>query len=213
MSITPKEVLGRIGPVIALLLVAACQSTPAPETTVNRVLLAPDLPNAPYRKIVIVGATPDRETDRMIEEGLRQSLGRRDVEAISFVRRSSSTRPSEDAVRALVEETGADAVLVVSGRLEGVEIERRDERVEVEPQVRGGNLIDFFRYDYKEITSPAYQDVAVDVRFVSDLYDVVSESRVYSVESATARGLSGYDVIVGEARAIVQRLAKDGLIR
>lgn len=214
MRITPKAKLVRLMPFIAVLLLgAACETSPAPETTVKRVLMAPDLPNAPYATIVIVGATPNRESDRMIEEGLRQELGKRRVQAFSFVRRSSATRPSEDAVRALVEETGADAVLVVSGRLDSVGIERHGERVDVEPQVRGGNLLDFFRYDYKEITSPAYEDVAIDVRFASDLYDVESGRRVYSVESATARGLTSYDVVMGEAGAIVRRLAKDGLIR
>lgn len=199
--------------VAATLAAAGCETSPVPETTVNRVLIAPELPNAPYGTILIVGATPDRESDRMIEEGLRQELGKRDVEPISFVRRSTATQPSEDAVRALVEETGAGAVLVVTGRLEGVEIARRDERVEVDPQVRGGSLLDFFRYDYKETTNPAYDDVAIDVRFVSDLYDVETGLRVYSVESATARGLTSYDVVIGEARAIARRLAKDGLIR
>lgn len=197
----------------AMLVAAACQTAPVPETTVNRVLIAPELPNAPYETILIVGATPDRESDRMVEEGLRRELGSRDVEPISFVRQSASTQPSEEAVKALVEETGADAVLVVSGRLESIEIQRHGERVEVEPQVRGGSLLDFFRYDYKEVTSPAYEDVSVDVRFVTDLYDVETGRRVYSVESATARGLTGYDVIMGEARAIVRRLARDGLIR
>jgi hypothetical protein len=197
----------------ALLVGVACQTSAPPETTVKRVLMAPDLPNAPYDTIVIVAATPDRESDRMIEEGLRQELGKRRVEAVSFVRRSSATQPSEDAVRALVGEIGADAVLVVSGRLDSVDIERHGERVDVEPQVRGGSLLDFFRYDYKEITSAAYDDVAIDVRFVSDLYDVDTERRVYSVESATARGLTSYDVVMGEAGAIVRRLAKDGLIR
>lgn len=196
-----------------LLLAGACETTPVPETTVKRVLIAPDVPNAPYETVLIVGATPDRESDRMIEEGLRRELGKRRVEPVSFVRRSSVTRPSEDAVRALVDETGADAVLVVSGRFEALQVERHEERVDVDPQVRGGNLLDFFRYDYKEVTSPAYDDVRIDVVFVSDVYDVETKQRVYSVESGTAHGSTNYEIVTAEARAIVRRLAKDGLIR
>lgn len=214
MSKAPNAGLLRLLPLgAAVLFTGACETTPAPETTVNRVLMAPSLPNAPYETILIVGATPDRESDRMIEEGLREELGKRRVQPVSFVRRSSAMRPSGDAISTLVKETGADAVLVVSGRLDKVEIERRGERVDVQPQVRGGSLLDFFRYDYEETISPAYEGVAVDVRFVSDLYDVETGRRVYSVESATTRGLTSYDVVIGEARAIVRRLAKDGLIR
>ena len=198
--------------VAAVFFVSACQTAPVSETTVNRVLKAPELPNAPYTKILVVGATARRETDRNIEEGLRQHLSKRGIETYSFVRRSQATRPTEEAVATLVADTGADAVLVVSGRFEGSEVRKHDERVDVDPRVRGGSLFDFFRYDYKEVANPAYQDVTLDVVFVSDLYDVETGRRVYSVESATARGSTGYQIIMDESRAIVRRLAKDGLV-
>lgn len=213
MTTRKSKAAGGLLVATAAILLAACGSSPVSETTVDRVLVAPELPNAPYTKILIVGATPNRESDRMIEEGLRRELSEAGVEPISFVRRSTSTRPTEDAVAALVSETGADAVLVVSGRFEGVEIERRDERVDVDRRVRGGSLLDFFRYDYKEVASPAYSDVTLDVVFVSDLYDAATRRRVYSVESSTAHGATSYEIITAESEAIVERLEKDGLIR
>lgn len=196
-------------------VLSGCQVSPATETSVNRVLMAPDNENLPYSRVLVVGATPSRETDRIIEEGLLGELRDRGVQAHSFVRASSSTAPTEGAVAALVAEKSAGAVIVVTARLRDVEVVQVPEQVSVDPRVRGvrgGTLFDFFRYDYREIANPRYADVMVDVVFVTDVYDTASEDRVYSVESSTARGKTGYEVAIAESRAIADRMHKDGLI-
>lgn len=204
------------GPAVALAaLLAGCQTAPGTETSVNRVLIAPDNDNVPYSRVLLVGATPSRDTDRMIEEGLLQELRDRGVQAVSFVRASSSTEPTEDAIAALVGEKNADAVLVVTARLRDIDVVQVPEQVSVDPRVRGvrgGTLFDFFRYDYREIANPRYQDVMFDVVFVTDVYDAESETRVYSVESSTAHGKTSFEIVVAESEAIAERMHKDGLI-
>lgn len=197
----------------AVLLTAACESGPASKTTVDRVLLAAKLENAPYSNVLVVGATPRRETDRMIEEGLIKELRARDVVAYSFVRSSASTRPSEEAVAQLVREKNADGVIVVSARFDRADIRQHDEQVSVDARPKQGGLLDFFRYDYKEVASPRYSSVTVDVKYVADFYDTESQKRVYSAESATAHGKTDYEIVMAESKAIVARLKKDGLIR
>jgi len=200
--------------VIVVGCLVACETNePTQTTSVNRVLMAPNIKNAPYSRLLVVGATPRRETSRMIEEGLIKELASMKVEAHSFVRESPSTEATEDAIFELVNEKNIDGVIVVSAKFEGIEITTRDERVDLEAEVRGGGLMDYFRYDYKEITQPSYSEYAVDVFLVSDFYDVESQNRIYSVESSTAHGETTYQVVIDESKAIVARLRKDRLIR
>lgn len=202
-------------PILALLaaLITGCDTTPVATTTVDRILKAPTIDNAPYRKVLIVGAMPSRELDRMVEEGLSQELKKRKVEAYSFVRRSPAKRPSEEAVTALVRETGADSVVVVTARFVGAKLQKREGQTEVRADVRGKTLLNYFRYDYKQITQPSYADTTLDVKLVHDVYDTKTQKRVYSLESSTAHAKTTYDIVIAESKAIVARFRKDGLIQ
>lgn len=201
----------------AMAVVAACQTTTPQMTTVDRVLIAADVSNAPYTKILVVALVPRRESARNLEVGLSGEFEAANVKAHSFVRESSSTEPTEEAIRELVESTGVDGVLVVSAKTTGAALgKQKEEQVDVQAQRYGGNLFGFFRYDYKDVerpqtTQPA--DYTLDVVLVSDFYDVKTEGRVYSVESSTAQGQTNYQIIMSESKAIVGRLKQDGLIR
>lgn len=194
-------------------LVACETSKPRQETTVDRVFMAPNVENAPYSNLLVIGVTPSRESSRMIEEGLTQELASRGVEAHSFVKESLSTEATESAILELVNEKNIDGVIVVSATQQGTEIVTRDERVDLAAEVRGGGLLDYFRYDYKEITQPSYSEYTVTVILVSDFYDVESQDRIYSVESSTAHGETTFEIVIDESEAIVARLKKDGLIQ
>lgn len=198
---------------VAALVIVACESAPPQKTTVDRVLIAPTLDNAPYRNILVVGATPTRELDRMIEEGMILRLKERGVQTVSFVRSSPATRPSEEAVYDLVRDKDVDGVIVMTTRFVGGQVRKRDEQVDLERDVRGGTLLNYFRYDYKRDTRPSYADATLDVRIASDFYDAKTQKRVYAVESTTVHGKTSYDIVMSESRAIVSRMKRDGLIQ
>ena len=197
----------------AVVLIAACQSTPQQTTTVNRVLMAPNVANAPYTKVLIVAAVPRRETARNIEQGFSEQLKSANVEAHSFVRESSSTEPSDEAVAELVKETGVDGVIIVTASLSGTDITKHDEKVEVASETQGGNLFGYFRYNYKETATPSYSQYTLDVVLTSDFFDAESGARVYSLETSTKSGGSTYDIVMAEGKILAGRLKQDGLIR
>ena len=197
-------------------MLSACANTGPPQVTeVDRVLKAPSIEGAPFSSVVVVGAAPSRETMRRLEEGFLRELGKRKVEAHSFVRKSAAKEPSEAAIMALVKETGAEAVLVVSGVIGGAALTSHSETVaaDVQRQVRGQTLVNFFRYDYKEIQRTSYNHFTLSVQLVTDVYEVGSNQRVYSVESNTANGKTGFDIIIAEAETVVARMHKDRIIR
>lgn len=207
-----KSVFGRCALLVLIALAAACTTKPVSRTTVDRVLKAPQVPNAPYSSIVVVGAAPSRDLARELEEGLRQELLKEEITVHTFVRDSSAKEATQEAVQALVRETGADGILMISGRLTGAEIEEEAEAVDMEARTIGGNLLNYFRYDYEEFAAPTYTELTLDVVLVSLLFDAASNERVHSVETRTTHGETSYQVVTNQAEAIVRRMKKDGLI-
>ena len=214
---TNRIVLRTTCAVLITLLIAACQSSgPTQTTSVNRVLRATDISNAPYTNILVVGAVPSRDTARNIELGITGELKAANVEAHSFVRESSNTEATEAAIQEFIDDAGIDAVIVVSANLTGAALTERSEQVDIQAVTQGGSLLGFFRSDYKEVTRPNQaetSDYTINVALVTDFYDVKSDKRVYTIETSTMHGQTRYQVIVAESKVIVGRLKADGLIR
>ena len=203
--------------VLITLLIGACQSSgPTQTTTVDRVLGATDIDNAPYTNILVVAAVPSRDSARNIELGITGELKAANVDAHSFVRESSSTEPTEEAIQELIDDVGINGVIVVTANLTGAELTERSEQVDIQAVTQGGSLLGFFRSDYKEVTRPNQaetSDYTLNVALVSDFYDVKSDKRVYSIESSTTHGQTRYEIIIAQSKAIVSRLKEAGLIR
>jgi hypothetical protein len=135
------------------------------------------------------------------------------VNAIGYHRAASRADVKEDVVRQLAAEQGADAILFVTGSLVSAQREVTGSRTDLQPQVKGGGLVDFFRYDYKEAKTPAKTDYRVNVQFTSDMFDVESEQRIYTVESRTEFAETTSEIIVNEAQELAKRMRKDKLVR
>ena len=213
-----KNYLHRAFVVLVAFSIAACESTgPSQTTSVDRVLRATEYVNAPYKNILVVAAVPSRETARNIEFGITGELNSANVEAHSFVRESSSTEATEAAIQEFINEHGIDAVIVISANVTGVAARQQStEQVDIQVIPQGGSLVGFFRSDYKEVKRPKQaegSDYTLDVSLVSDLYDVKSDKRVYSIESSTQNGETRYQIIMAQSKAIAGRLKEDGLIR
>jgi hypothetical protein len=198
---------------VLVALLAGCSTQPVARTNVDRVLKAPSVPNAPYSNLVLVGVAPSREIAREMEQGVGEELSRRGVTVHSFVKESTATEASAEAVDALVRATEADGVLMITGRLAGADLTKRQGAVEGEARTIGGNLVNFFRYDYEEYTEPTYADVTLDITLVALLFDAASNERVHSVESSTTNGETAYQIITAQGKAIAERMKKDGMIR
>jgi hypothetical protein len=202
--------------VAAILTVAAALVACAGKTTqtyVDRVARAKELPNAPYSDILIVAITARGATAREFEEVLAAELTRMGVNAIGYHRAASRADVEEEVVRQLAAERGADGILFVTGNLVSAQREVTGSRTDLQPQVKGGGLVDFFRYDYKEAKTPAKMDYRVNVQFTSDMFDVESEERIYTVESRTEFAETTSEIIASEAKGLAKRMRKDKIIR
>jgi len=198
--------------VVLAALCAACTGTTS-HTHVERVARAKQVPNAPYQRILIVGITERASSAREFEEVLASELSNDRTYAFGYHRAASRADVQEDVVRSLAELQNADAVLVVTARLVSAEKQVTQEQSDLKTEVKGGGLVDFFRYDYKELTAPKVTDFRVNVELTSNMFDVASDERVYTVETRTDFGETTSEIIVGEARELAKRLRKDKMVR
>lgn len=206
----------RLAGIAALLVIAAtvvaCAGKTA-QTYVDRVARAKELPNAPYKRVLIVGTAVRAAAAREFEEALAKELTNKHTYAFGYHRAASRADVKEDVVRSLAELQNADAILVVTSRLVNAERQVTKERTDVEAKVRGGGLVDFFRYDYKEYTTPPTAGYRVNIQVHSDVFDVATEKRIYTVESRTEFAQTTAEIVLGEARELARRMRKDKLVR
>jgi len=196
----------------AAALVAACV-TPIAQTSVDRVAKAKSVPNAPYSKVMIVGIAQQGTRGREFEEQLVKELGNKRTYAFGYRRAASRADVKQEVVEELLQAQGADAVIFVTARFTSVTTEEQGERVDVESVVRGGGLVDFFRYDYQDYTRPSESTMVMELQFVTNLIDVKDDRRVYTLESTTGSAESSSEVIMSEAAEIAARLRKDQMVR
>ena len=199
---------------MALIVAIATGCTgPAAHTHVDRVARAKELPNAPYERILIVGTAARASSAREFEEVLAKELSNDRTYAFGYHRAASRADVKEDVIRSIAELQNADAILVVTARLVNADRKVTEERTDVQARVKGGGLVDYFRYDYKEYTSPPSADYRVNVQVQSDMFDVANDRRVYTVESRTEFAETTSEIIIGEAKELAKRLRKDKLVR
>lgn len=194
-------------------MLGACSTQPVSRTSIDRVLKQPEVPGAPYSEVIVVGVAPSRQLARELEEGLVGELRAAGIGAHSFVKASQRTQPSRGAVRELAGATGADAVIMLSGKVAGAELETHTESPGMDAQPIGGGFVNYFRYDYEEYASSSWSDMHIDVSLVVDLFDVTSDERMYTIESSTTKGTTSFEILTAQSKAIVNRLRKDKMVR
>jgi hypothetical protein len=206
------QVSARIFALVLTVMLAACV-TPIAQTSVDRAAKAKSVPNAPYSNVLVVGIAAQGTRGREFEEELVKVISNRNTQAFGYRRAASRADVKQDVVAELIQRKEADAVIVVAARFKSVIAEEQDERVDVESQVRGGGLVDFFRYDYQELTKPPDSTMRMELQFVTNLFDVEGDRRVYTLESTTGLAETSSEIILSQAVEIAKRLRKDRMLR
>ena len=202
-----------IAAIFVIAAMAAACTGPTAHTHVDRVARAKELPNAPYKRVLIVGTAARASTAREFEEVLAKELSNNHTYAFGYHRAASRADVKEEVVRQLAADLDADAILFITGSLVSAQREVTGSRTDLQAQVKGGGLVDFFRYDYREAKTPAKTDYRVNVQFTTDMFDVESEERIYTVESRTEFAETTSEIVVNEAQELAKRMRKDKLVR
>ncbi len=172
-----------------------------------------------FDRILVVGVTDDQFRRRGFESAVVNALAGKRTEAVSSIEiMDADTALSDASLDAAGDKIQADAVLITRLTNTTVKAKQIDSRVNVQAQAKGGNIVDFFRYDYKDIENPGYLQAKISFVLSSNLYETAGGTLVYSIETVTSDKNTDYntvvfDIIENTSVKIAQRLRRDGLAK
>jgi hypothetical protein len=172
-----------------------------------------------FDRILVVGVTDDQFRRRGFESAVVNALAGKRTEAVSSIEiMDADTALSDASLDAAGDKIQADAVLITRLTNTTVTAKQIDSRINVQAQAKGGNIVDFFRYDYKDVEDPGYLQAKISFVLSSNLYETAGGTLVYSIETVTSDKNTDYntvvfDIIENTSVKIAQRLRRDGLAK
>jgi hypothetical protein len=187
------------------LLMAACAGTQT-ET-------AEPAAKSHYQHFVVIGIAGDYEARAHFERRLVSHLRSAGASASTFHSLIGGNKPvTREDVLAMVAEHGFDSVLAVRRLDSDVELKVTKSRTEVDATPIGGRIVNLFRSDYTDYTTPGSVDLATKATLAIELYDAQTEAIVYSFDHQTRQETDLGLLIDETAAAIVKRIEREKLI-
>jgi hypothetical protein len=180
---------------------------------VKQIHRAADIPNAPYANVLVIGVAHNPSNARRFENALAEKLVNEKTSAKANHIENDAAVLSEEQVRRVIGMVQADAVIVSSIQDLAIGTSVEKSRTEVERTRKTESLVDFFRYDYKEVVTQEIVSLDYTVELITHVYDAKTGEKVYSLESTTMGAETTWEVIVSESTAIAKQLRKAGLVQ
>ena len=170
---------GRVPTLVAAILLL-CAAVGCSSTRIASESKSSDLAAAKYKRILIVGASPDRGIRQLFEEEIAKALQARGVTGIPSYQQLPDAKPTRDAVERVAQSMNADAVLV--SRL----VERRSE-TQLDPGVASvpANISGYYDDAWKSSYEPPSNYTVTVVRVESRLFDKASGKLAWTAETDT----------------------------
>ena len=140
-----------------------------------------------YSNIFVIAMTPDAQAQQQIETDLATAITSRGLKVVKSVNAipQSLSNPkmlTKEEITSKVKESGCDGVLIATllKKVDNIHYTPGHEGHEV---VLGGSYYGFYSYYYNTVSTPGYltQDKVYVIQ--TDLFDVATEEKMWSVES------------------------------
>jgi len=168
----------------------------------------------PADKALVIAVTPDLNSRRRFEDLVAQRVSGEQTRAWASSRKMDTQAPlRRETVQEAVDRTGARLVIVT--RLVNADLDVREagEPGSIRARRRYDTPLDFFRYDYEITERDIYLVPTAAVSLSTDVYDVRSGTLLYSVDTVIPPRETRLEIMSEAARAVADRLRRDGLIR
>ena len=210
-SISWRNAIFVCGVSIALV---ACSTAPQVTTTVKFAKSA----DAPYENVLVIFLAEKFDSRRYLEQEVVKNLKENGTHAVASTSLMDSRVPAiRQTFVAMVESIGADAVLVT----QVANLQSDATVVNMNPQAtynfRPTYYYNVWSVDLQEYREPRAVDFDHALALATQLYSVSVKDVVWAIESKSniAQAFDAgpdYSIYVNEAKAITQRLRRDGLI-
>jgi len=195
-------------------VLAACSTGPQ----IVRTQEVPESADTPYKKILVVALFSSFDSRRYLEDEVVRHMAELGVDGVASTSMMDTKTPmNRDTFVAMIDKINADALLVThlesletSGKVKGM-------RPEATYNFRPTYYYNVYSVDLQEYREPQAVDMTHYLSLLSELYSVQSRDSVWAIESNSKISqkhdvVKDYSIYVEEANAIVDFMAKDGLI-
>jgi len=195
------------------ILTAACAG---PQIT--RVQPLSETADAPYGNVLVISMFDSFDMRRYLEGELVKQLTARGITAVASTSMMDTRTPvTRQTFRDMVEARGSDAVLITTLANLGTSAKSKDANPESTHIIRPTYYYNVWSVELTEFVGPQDVEFTHTMVLSTQLYSVNQKSPVWAIESKTAlardhqnRGDTTF--ITNEAKAVVNFLAKDGLL-
>lgn len=193
----------------------ACGAGPTKVTTTQELADAAD---APYQNVLVIFLTESFDSRRYLETEIVKSLAENGTKAVRSTSMMDSRTPvTRQTFVSMVDKVNADALLVT----QIADLRSTGKVVDMNPEAtynfRPTYYYNVWSVDLQEYREPKAVDFEHELSLATQMYSVQAEDVVWAIESnsdiiqAFDDGRD-YSIFVKEAKAIVNGLAKGGLI-
>ena len=167
----------------------------------------------PFSNFLVVGIAGDYNSRAQFERQLVGELRRQGAAARAYHAVVGSNQPiTPDSVRLALSADGFDALLVTRVLDSDVDLKVKKSREEIDATPIGGRIINLFRFNYTDYSSPGQIDLTTKISFAIELYDADAEEIVWSMDSSS-RGEKNLGLLIDKtAETIAKRVAREKLI-
>lgn len=166
-----------------------------------------------YERLLVISVVGDTGTRRRLEELITGHLETANVTAIAgYTETGLKTSLLQDEIDAAARSANADAILITHIVSVDTRLDIDTGRTDILSECRGGDPLDYFLYDHRELKEPDTVKIAHTVVAVSNLYDASDGERLWTIQSTCFEKSSMDEVLREEAKAIVRQLQIDNLV-
>lgn len=166
-----------------------------------------------FGNILVLGIADDYESRARYERLVASKLRQQGVSATAYHEAvGGKGNVSREKATELIADRGFDAVLVTQVRNSKASVEVSQDSADTKVTRKDGRAVDFFRYDYEELTEPGEMSLLAEATLDIDLHRALDDEIVWS-HSWSSKSAENVGVLVDEASAdVVRRLDRANLL-
>ena len=166
-----------------------------------------------FDNILVITVAGDYNVRSQFERVTVSNLRAAGISAAAWYSVAGGNKPVvKEEVIAAIREQDFDSVLAIR-RLDGdVEMKVRKSRTEIDATPIGGRIVNLFRSNYTDYTTPGSIDFATNALLAVELYSVDSEEIVFAFDHQTKKDTNLGLLIDQTAETIVKRIDRKGLL-
>jgi hypothetical protein len=193
----------------------ACSSAPQ----VTRTQEISENADAPYQKILVIALFEAFDPRAYLEKEVVLKLAEFGVDAVASTTMMNSRTPVTRATfMAMVDEIGADAVLVTQLTSLDVTATMKDMRPTATRNIRPTYYFNVFTVELTEYVEPQGMSSEYDLVLATELFSVSLREGVWAIQAQSNivfdhEQTSDYSIYINEAKAIGGSLLSDGMIK